>query len=100
MKYKKSVFHAAAMITQFGIHMLVPIFLCTFAGIYADGKLGTRWITVALFFVGAMAGGRNIYVFAKRIADMDSDTRNRALASNVKQGEMKEQGKLEDEEED
>ena len=69
MKYKKSVYQALVTISQFGLHMLVPIFLCSFAGIYLDRKLGTSCFMVILFFVGALAGFRNIYVLAKKICD-------------------------------
>ena len=36
MKYNRNVYQALTMITQFGINMLVPIFLCSFAGMDAD----------------------------------------------------------------
>ena len=73
MKYKRNVYHALTMITQFGINMLVPIFLCSFAGIYLDKWLGTSFWMVILFFVGAVAGFRNVYVFAKRVYNMKSE---------------------------
>ena len=47
--------------------MIVPILLCTFAGIFLDRLLGTSFIVIILFFLGAMAGFRNIYIFAKNI---------------------------------
>ena len=54
------------MISQFGITMMVPIFLCFFAGRALDKHFGTAWWTIVLFFVGALAGFRNIYVLAKK----------------------------------
>ncbi|MDO4187917.1 MAG: AtpZ/AtpI family protein [Lachnospiraceae bacterium] len=68
-KYDKEVYRSLTLITQFGINMLVPIFLCTFVGIFLDKKLGTSYLVVILFFVGALAGARNIYMFAKNIYD-------------------------------
>ncbi|MCQ2492658.1 MAG: AtpZ/AtpI family protein [Lachnospiraceae bacterium] len=82
MKYQRNVHHAAVMITQFGLNMLVPIFICSFVGIWLDKRLGTNWIMVVLFFVGALAGGRNVFLFAKRIYSMDGDKRNRDEAVN------------------
>ncbi len=67
MKYKRTVYQALAMLSQFGINMLVPIFLCTFLGIFLDRKFGTSFWVVILFFVGALAGFRNIFRLAKRI---------------------------------
>ncbi len=66
-KYDKSVYRALVMITQFGINMLVPVFLLSFLGIWLDKKLGTSWLTIVLFFVGALAGFRNIYVMARHV---------------------------------
>ena len=67
MKYKKSVYQSLVMITHFSIHMLVPIFLCTFLGICLDKWLDTGFCVIILFFMGALAGFRNIYISAKEI---------------------------------
>lgn len=69
MKYKKSVYQSFALVTQFGIHMLVPVLLCTFLGIYLDQKLNTGFLVIILFFMGALAGFRNVYILAKQIYD-------------------------------
>ncbi len=53
-------------ISQFAINMLVPIFLCSALGYYIDNKIGTDFFFILLFFVGAAAGARNIYILAKR----------------------------------
>ena len=60
---------------QFGINMLVPIFLCSFAGLFIDKKFGTSWVFIAGFILGAVAGGRNVYIFAKDIMNSDSDSK-------------------------
>ena len=73
MRYRKTVYHALTMITQFGINMLVPIFLCSFIGIYIDRKCGTSFWMVLLFFVGALAGFRNVYIFAKKVFSVKSE---------------------------
>lgn len=67
MKYNKSVYRALAMITQFGLNMLVPIFGCAFLGSFLDKKLGTSFFIIAFFFIGALAGFRNVFLFARRI---------------------------------
>ena len=76
-KYKRSVYQSLAVITQFGINMLVPIFLCSFAGLYLDRKIGTVSWFVLLFFVGALAGFRNIFILAKKIYEGDSSDEDR-----------------------
>lgn len=67
MKYNSSVYQSLSLITQFSINMLVPIFLCSFVGLYADKKFGTSFWFVVLFFAGALAGFRNVYILAKKI---------------------------------
>ncbi len=60
------------MIGQFGINMLVPVFICSFLGIFLDKKLGTNFLVIVLFFVGAIAGGYNVYRFSRQIFGKDS----------------------------
>ena len=72
VKYDKSVYRSLVLITQFGINMLVPIFLCTIAGVYIGRKFAVEWITIPLFLVGALAGFRNVFIMAKRIYTADS----------------------------
>lgn len=72
-KYDKDVYRSMTLITQFGINMIVPIFLCTFIGIFIDKKLGTNFIVIILFFLGAAAGARNVYIFSKNLYDKPSN---------------------------
>ena len=76
------------MISQFGINMLVPIFICSFAGMFLDWKFETSFWTVVLFFVGAMAGFTNVFRFAKKIYDTPAVTRRR---STKRQDDKKEE---------
>ncbi len=71
MKYKKSVYQSIVLITQFGINMIVPIFLCTALGIFLDKKTGLSFFAIVLFFIGALAGFRNCYILAKKIYESD-----------------------------
>ena len=66
MKYKREVFRTLSIVTQLGIHIMVPVFLCLFIGIWIDKKFGTA--TVLIFLVlGILAGGRNAYILAKGV---------------------------------
>ena len=67
MKYNRNVYRSLVMITQFGLNMLVPIVLCTFAGNFINKKLGTSFFVIIFFFAGALAGFRNIFMFARKI---------------------------------
>ncbi|MBD5477094.1 MAG: AtpZ/AtpI family protein [Lachnospiraceae bacterium] len=76
------------MISQFGINMLVPIFICSFAGMFLDWKFETSFWTVVLFFVGAMAGFTNVFRFARKIYETPAVTRRR---STKRQDDKKEE---------
>lgn len=65
--YDKSVYRSLALVTQFGVNMLVPICIMTALGIFLDDKLGTSYLVIVLFLIGAVAGGQNVYRMAKQI---------------------------------
>ena len=67
LNQNKAVYQALTTISQFGINMLVPIFLCFFLGLFLDRKMGTSCFMILLFFVGALAGFRNVFLLARRI---------------------------------
>ena len=72
MGYKKSVYKSFAMISQVGIAMLVPIFLCCMLGLFLEKKLG--WPAfIPMFILGALAGMRNVYVLLSSIYKEDKD---------------------------
>ena len=68
MKYKKSMYTTFALISQLGISMLVPIFLCTFIGVKIDERFETSF-TIPLIILGILAGARNVYVLARQAKD-------------------------------
>lgn len=71
MKQRKSndnsVAQALVMVMQFGINMLVPICLMSALGVWLDKKSDTSFWMIILFFVGALAGGQNVYRMAKQV---------------------------------
>ena len=60
-------FKMITLITQFGINMLVPIFICFYVGYLLDKFFGTGYFIIIFFFLGAFAGFRNIYILSKRM---------------------------------
>ena len=68
-KYDRSVLQSLTLIMQFGLNMIVPIALCTYCGIWIDRIAHTSYWVIILFFLGAIAGGRNIYKMAKGVYD-------------------------------
>lgn len=57
MRYKKSVFRSLALVTQLGLSILTPIFLCIFIGYQIDSRTGMKSM-VLLLILGVLAGGR------------------------------------------
>lgn len=80
MKAQRDIFRNITLVFQFGINMLVPIFLCTFLGIFLDRLFSTSFIVIIMFFLGAVAGFRNIFVFAK-----SSSSRTSYLGSDAEE---------------
>ena len=81
MRYKKSVHKSFAMISQVGISMLVPIFLCCMLGLFLENKFG--WpLFIPLFILGALAGMRNVYVLISAIYKEDEKKKNEQLEKN------------------
>lgn len=74
-RYDRSVYRSFVLIMQFGINMLVPICMMSALGIFLDKQFGTSFIMVILFFVGAIAGGQNVYRMAKGIYEDDDSTK-------------------------
>ena len=78
MHYKRSVFRSLAMVTQLGLSVVTPVFLCVFAGYQLDTRLGTKSM-VPLLLLGVLAGGRSAWLLAKRtlLAEQQEDEADR-----------------------
>jgi F0F1-type ATP synthase assembly protein I len=63
----KNVLRTITLVGQFGYNLLVPVVLCFGLGMALDSWLGTNYLVIVLFFIGAMAGMRNIFVLAEKI---------------------------------
>lgn len=73
MKKYNKVFQSLTLILQFGLNMIVPIFLCTMLGVWIGKKYNIPLITIPLFIVGALAGFTNIFKMAKKIYGQEGD---------------------------
>ena len=67
MKNNREVVQSFAMVMQFGINMLVPILACTLFGAWLGEKVQISWLAIPFFVIGALAGMRNVFLFARRI---------------------------------
>ncbi len=60
MKKNKNPYRNLVLISQIGIQIMVPIFMCLLIGILLDEK----FFTLPLLTLGILAGGRNAYLLA------------------------------------
>lgn len=90
MKDQSIIVRCLSMISQFSIHMLVPICMCSYLGYLLDEKLNTSFLFVLFFFIGALAGGRNVYLLARKISGGNDKMPSKLYGSNQKRGNKKE----------
>lgn len=74
MKHSRKIFASLTLILQFGLNMIVPIFMCTMLGVWLGERYGIPIITVPLFIVGALAGFTNIFKMAKKVYGQDGES--------------------------
>lgn len=86
MSDKKQIFRSLAMVTQLGLSVMTPIFMCIFAGYCIDTYFGTKTI---LFFLllGVAAGGRCGYQMAKMTVLAGEKEEQRRLEEQKKEHE-------------
>ena len=83
-KDNRSVRESLVLIMQFGINMIVPIFICTWLGVWLSDKTGYGILTVLLFAAGAAAGIQNCYRITKRmIAREQTKKGSREIAEEI-----------------
>lgn len=64
MKEKK-VLRSFVMITQIGISMMVPIFLCGVLGRYLSRITQREWVFLVIILIGVGAAFRNFFIVTK-----------------------------------
>lgn len=95
--YDDSVYRSLVMVTQFGVNMLVPIGMMSALGIWLDGKYHTSFWTILLFFIGAVAGGQNVWRMARSVYAKDGsskDKRGRKVAGTMQGSNHRDAGTM------
>ena len=90
MKENSIIVRSLSMVSQFTIHLLVPIGMCSYLGYLLDEKLDTSFLFILFFFVGALAGGRNIYLLAQKISGGKDKMPSKMYGTNRKRRNGKE----------
>lgn len=70
MQYRKSVFRSLAMVTQLGLSVITPVFLCVFIGYQVDRRFGTK-IMIPMLIMGILAGARSAWQLAKSTMEQE-----------------------------
>lgn len=66
MSYRKEVFRSLSMVTQLGVSVIVPVFMCIFIGVMIDKHFDTSTLLIFLI-LGIGAGMRNAYIMATKV---------------------------------
>lgn len=77
---KKKTFQTLSLITQLGLMMIASLGMTTALGIWLDRKLGTSFLTVIFFFLGAVAGVQGIYRMIRQIYGDEGHNKGRSTS--------------------
>lgn len=83
---KKNGLENLVLISQLGINVMTPVFLCLIAGDWLDRKFGTS-LTVPLLIVGILAGGLSAYKMAKTTIDKEKEAIEKEKEQQIKDWE-------------
>lgn len=77
-----SQYRNIVLISQIGISIMVPVFLCLALGLWLDKRFGT-WFTLPLLILGIAAGARNAYVLAMNTIRQDERKRKKEQEEHI-----------------
>ena len=84
MSGKGSPYRNIVLISQIGINMLVPVFICVAVGVWLDNRFHT-WFTLPLLILGIAAGARNAYALAMDTIRMDEKRRKKEQEEQIQE---------------
>ena len=80
MGKKNKIVRSFMMVSQIGISMLVPIFLCLFFGIKLNDWFSSVYFVPIFLFLGIGAAFRNVYYLTKSFYAKDKKREDEELA--------------------
>lgn len=78
-KETRQVFKSFTMVSQIGISMLAPIFMCVFIGYYLDKRFSTGFWFILFLLLGIGAAFRNVYILTKPFYEKDMEKEHEQL---------------------
>ena len=101
MKERSKLFKTFTMLSQIGISMMVPVFLCVWFGSFLDEKFGTAFLFPVFLILGFLSAIRNVYILTRTFYAKDKAREDAELAyiENLKkEGRKKAEQQQKDEE--
>ncbi len=80
MGKKNKIVRSLMMVSQIGVSMLVPIFLCLFLGMKLNDWLSSVYFVPIFLFLGIGAAFRNVYYLTKSFYAKDKKREDEELA--------------------
>lgn len=101
MKERSKLFKTFTMLSQIGISMMVPVFLCVWFGSFLEEKFGTAFLFPVFLILGFLSAIRNVYILTRTFYAKDKAREDAELAyiENLKkEGRKKAEQQQKDEE--
>lgn len=86
LKNNRIIWKSLMMITQIGLSMLTPIFMCVWIGVKLDQWFSTQYWFIILLFFGVLAAFRSVYLLTKKFysKDLDREIKEQEYFDNLK----------------
>ena len=75
----KKIVSAFMLVTQIGITMMTPIFLCVIIGVIVQNKTGFEYSVPIGLLLGIISAFRNVYILTKKMYFKDMEKENKEL---------------------
>lgn len=83
---KKNGLENLVLVSQLGINVMTPVFLCLIAGDWLDHKFGTS-LTVLFLLLGISAGGLSAYKMARSTIEKERKAEEREKKQKIREWE-------------
>ena len=75
----KKIVSAFMLVTQIGISMMTPIFLCVIIGVIVQNKTGFEYSVPIGILLGVASAFRNVFILTKKMYFKDMEKENEEL---------------------
>lgn len=78
-KERRKVLYALTMITQIGLSMMVPLFVCVAMALFIQNRTGAMICVPIGILLGVIVSFRNVYILTQKMYQKDMEKENREL---------------------